>query len=267
MINKDIRIVLVGVEGSINLGFVARLCKNFGVEKLYLINPSTSIDDEAYRYAMRGRDILEKIKILDSMDQLIKEVDLVACTSSIVPVDKDPLRQPLELSEFIDLIDKYGSVAIVFGRESTGLTRDELRKCNLYIHIEADKEYPVLNLSHAVAITLYEIHKRYSKHRSLETLEKIDREDLEVLEKIISRVVEMIYPINRREDTKISLMRIFYKANITKVESRLLARTLSKLLSLAKRKFDREESLEISEGKKNIFSQEIFYEKQDSLNE
>ncbi|MGC9009983.1 MAG: RNA methyltransferase [Sulfolobales archaeon] len=236
MINKDIRVVLVGVEGSINLGFVARLCKNFGVEKLYLVKPSASIDDEAYRYAMRGREILDKVKILDSMDQLVNEVDLVACTSSVVPIDRDPLRQPMELSEFIELIDKYRSIAVVFGRESTGLTREELRKCHLYVHIEADQDYPVLNLSHAVAITLYEIHKRYSTQKSLETLEKIDKEDLKVLETVISKIVELVYPPNRREDIRASLVRILYKANMTKTEIRLLTRTLSKLASLAQKR-------------------------------
>ena len=236
MILKDIAVVLVGVEGSINLGQVARLCKNFGVNKLYLVNPQTAINEEAYRYAMRGREILDKAIVVNSLEEISREYEVLACTSAVVPIDKDPLRQPIELGEFVDLMNRYDRVAVVFGRESTGLTRDELRECDLYIHIEADQEYPVLNLSHAVAIVLYEIHKRYSKQHSLDTLEKPDPSDIELLERFFKKAIEKTYSNSRREDIEAAIKRIIHKMLLTKTEARILIRILSKLLVLADEK-------------------------------
>lgn len=225
----DIRVVLVGVEGSVNLGSVARLCKNFGIERLYLVNPATSIDEEAYRYAMRGRDVLERAVVLGSLDEVAREVDLVACTSSVVPVDRDLLRQPIELRDFIEVMRGYRSVAVVFGRESTGLTRRELEKCHVYVHIAASREYPVLNLSHAVAIVLYEIFREYGEKRSTDMIETPTREDYEVLERVLRRAVEKAMPRDRAEEAYVALRRLVFKARPTSTEARLLARVLGKL--------------------------------------
>ncbi|MEZ0290614.1 MAG: TrmJ/YjtD family RNA methyltransferase [Sulfolobales archaeon] len=236
MISKRVRVVLVGVEGSINLGSVARLCKNFGVEELYLVKPEASIDDEAYKYAMRGRDILSRAIVVSSLEEAFRDIELVACTSSIVPVDRDLLRQPIELREFVKILEKYRSIAIVFGRESTGLNREELSKCHVYVHIAADKEYPVLNLSHAVAIVLYEIHSMYSERISVENIEEPQPEDYKLAEKYISEIVDLVMRnVERSEEIKTSLKRILYKSTPTKTEINLLIKTLSKITTLLKR--------------------------------
>lgn len=231
MFSKDIRVVLVGVEGSINLGFVARLCKNFGINRLYLVNPSASINEEALRFAVKGSDVLQNAVIIDSLDKIISDVDVMACTSSVIPLDKDPIRQALELKEFVEKIENYKSVAIVFGRESTGLTREELEKCHMYVHINAFKEYPVLNLSHAVAIVLYELFNKYGVERSIDLVEKPDKKDFEVMERILLKVVSKTFPKERVNEVYTSLRRIIYKSQPTLTELRLLTRTLSKLVN------------------------------------
>ncbi|MEM0043382.1 MAG: TrmJ/YjtD family RNA methyltransferase [Sulfolobales archaeon] len=236
MISKKIRVVLVGVEGSINLGFVARLCKNFGVEELYLVKPEASIGEEALRYAVKGAEVLAKAVVVDDLKKAFEGVELVACTSSIVPLDRDLLRQPIELKRFVELIKGYESIALVFGRESTGLTREELAECDLYVHIAADREYPVLNLSHAVAIALYEIHSAYAGESSIKNLETPSPEDFRLAERYLSEITDLIFKNRMRsEEVKTTLRRILRKSDLTKTEINILIKILSKISALIKK--------------------------------
>lgn len=152
-----VRVVLVGIEGSVNLGFIARTCMNFAVDELYLVNPSADLS-EALRYAAKARDYLKRAVVVDSIDDAVKGVDLVVATTSKGYSVGDMLRQSIPLRDFIEGIKgRVDSLAILFGRESTGLTREELGKADLLVTIPANPEYPVLNVSQAVAIVLWEL--------------------------------------------------------------------------------------------------------------
>ncbi|MEM4115896.1 MAG: TrmH family RNA methyltransferase, partial [Saccharolobus sp.] len=65
-----IRVVLVEPEGEYNIGFIARLCKNFSVDELYIVNPKASIS-EALRFSALAKDVLEKAKIVNIFDEAI----------------------------------------------------------------------------------------------------------------------------------------------------------------------------------------------------
>lgn len=149
-------VVLVGVEHPGNLGAVARAMKNFGVEQLLLINPECSpSDEEAKNRAKWANDILEGARIADSLDALAS-FDLVIGTTAKLGNDYNLPRTPLFPEQVAARLSQVeGDVAAVFGRESDGLTNEELKKCDLTLTIPANPEYPVLNLSHAVAVVLY----------------------------------------------------------------------------------------------------------------
>ena len=153
--------------------------------ELYLVSPRVDVrDEEVIRFSAKARDYIDHVKIVNSFSDSLKDIDLIACTSAIIPVKRDPLRQAIELRDLIDIASNYRSFALVFGRESTGLTREELEKCSLYIHIRAGREYPVLNLSHSIAIALYTIFDLYSHEGSIEKM-PIDKN---IVERIISRL-------------------------------------------------------------------------------
>lgn len=230
----------MGVEGSINLGMVARLCKNFEVDELYLVSPKAGVNEEAYSFAAGGREYLEKALIVNTIDEAIEGSDVVACTSSVVTDRGDPLRQPMELSEFINVLEGKRLVSIIFGRESTGLTRKELEKCNIYLHIKASSSYPVLNLSHAVAITLYEIFKKLSRISSIDLTEYPSQEDIRIALRYIREASELTMNDERQRISSIkSLERIIYKANPTKMELSYLVLLLRRLIIRAIRNTQR----------------------------
>ena len=162
-------VVLVEPETPGNIGSVARVMKNFGVRQLLLVNPKCDYSDgEAYGRAMHARDILKKAVVVKDFSYL-KKFDYVVGTTAALGSDYNVLRSPItpdQLSEQLQRskggssgIVKSAKIALVFGREGTGLTSKEIGKCDLVVTIPASKKYRALNLSHAVAIVIYELFK------------------------------------------------------------------------------------------------------------
>jgi TrmH family RNA methyltransferase len=152
-------VVLVGVEHPGNLGAVARAMKNFGVTDLVLIEPKCSpADIEAKNRAKWANDILERARSAGA--DILDDFDLVVGTTGKLSDDYNLPRTPLlpgQLAERLATLDADARVALLFGRESDGLVNDELALCDFTVTIPTAKEYPSLNLSHAVAIILYAI--------------------------------------------------------------------------------------------------------------
>ncbi len=227
----------MGIEGSINLGMIARLCKNFEADELYLVNPKAHINEEAASFAAGGRECLEKAVIVDSMEKAIEGSDIVVCTSSIVTEKSDPLRQPVELKDLVAMIEGKELASLVFGRESTGLTRTELERCNVYLHIEASQAYPALNLSHAVAITLYEIFRRRKIKSSIDIVGRPSQEDYRIAMEYIARAAKLTMNDERQRISAIkSLERIIYRSNPTKMELSYLILLLRRLLKYSEKR-------------------------------
>lgn len=154
----NIRVVLVAPKFEGNIGAIARSMANFDVEELYLVHPC-EIGDEAYRRAKHGADILDNCKIVDSINEAVEDCFLVAGTSGVTTKgDKNYVRIPVSAHEFSEKVRNYDEkIAILFGREDLGLLQDELARCDVLIHIPSSETYPILNLSHAATIVLYEL--------------------------------------------------------------------------------------------------------------
>ena len=226
-----LRVVLVEPEGKVNVGFVARTCVNFGVDELYLVNPKAVLDEEALRYAAKAKGFLERAIIVSSLEEALRGVDVSVCTTSRSGQRHDVLRHTITVEGLARRMNRWRSMAVVFGRESTGLTREELSKCHLAVTIPANPEYPVLNLSHAVAVVLYELWKARSGR--LETLyETVDPATLSLVEKYVLRLVELLgIREPRRTMVPLSVRRILYQAAPSKAEALNLLYLVRKCIS------------------------------------
>lgn len=153
-----LRLVLVGVEGEVNLGFIARLAENFEVDEFYLVAPRASLRAAA-RYAARAAHRLDEAVVTEGLRDALEGCSLAACTSAIARED-DVVRVPVAPWELASLaLQAGGTVALVLGRESTGLTREELAECDVMVNIPSSPRYQALNVSNAAAILLYELYK------------------------------------------------------------------------------------------------------------
>jgi len=164
MARQKYRIILVEPEYEINLGASARLMANFSCSPLYIVNPKCQIGFTAKMHAKHATKILEKAVICKSLSQAISGCSFVAGTTGVLRRHRHALRHPLSLEQFRERLSeqkeaksKHGSIAILFGREGIGLSEKEIRHCDCLIHIPTSASYPVMNLSHSLAIVLYSL--------------------------------------------------------------------------------------------------------------
>lgn len=226
----EVRIVLVGIEGAVNLGVIARTCINFDVKELYLVNPAASLED-ALKFSARGSDLLSRSVIVDSLEKAFEGVDIVAATSAIGYSEGDALRQAISLEDFVDkVVPRARKIAIVFGRESTGLTREELSKADFLVTIPANPEYPVLNVSQAVAIFLWELWKR-TEIKPVNVPPRATREDLEKVLNTISEVTALtITAEDKRRRCDLVWRRLLLRSVPSVYETRVLLYWARKVL-------------------------------------
>ncbi len=223
----NFRIVLVEPIYSGNIGSVARVMKNFGFKELILVNPC-ELDVSARQMAMHAFDIIENAKIVSSLKEAVQDSHLIVGTTALHGKSdakhiRMPALTPSKLRE--KLADKSGVVSIVFGRENDGLRNHELKFCDLIVSIPTSKEYPSMNLSHAVAIVLYELSKIEGGGIPL-----AKHSDLELLYEHLDEVLEDIdYKEHKKHKTKIMLRRILGRAELTGREVQTLRGVLRRI--------------------------------------
>lgn len=152
-----VRIVLVGTTHPGNIGATARAMKVMSQEHLYLVSPKIFPSAEASARATGADDILASAIVCDDLKEAVSDCDLVIGTTARTRSLPWPIVTPRECAKTV-AEKKYANVAIVFGRENSGLTNEELELCNLVLQIPANPEYSSLNLASAVQIVCYEIH-------------------------------------------------------------------------------------------------------------
>ncbi|MGA1849059.1 MAG: RNA methyltransferase [Thermoplasmatota archaeon] len=143
-----------------NIGSVARLARNFGIGEIVLVDPP-EIKDEAIAYSMHGKELLLNARTVSTFEEAVEGIDWVVGTSGISDSgEKCYIRNPLTPDEFIKWLRSVnGRIGMVLGREDKGLLKEELEACDILVTIPASPEYPILNISHAASILLYEIWK------------------------------------------------------------------------------------------------------------
>lgn len=163
---SDISIVLVEPKIAGNIGATARLCNNFGVKELILVNPQADfLSDEAIARAMHSVHYLQNAIIRQNLKEVKADFDYLLGTSAKAGDEYHIYRQPVvswELDEVI--LQENGRKAIVFGREDSGLKTEELKMCDFIVHVDLPGEHNVLNLSHSIGIILYEILRTRTLH-------------------------------------------------------------------------------------------------------
>jgi tRNA (cytidine32/uridine32-2'-O)-methyltransferase len=153
-----IRIVLVGTQHPGNIGSAARALKTMGLGRLVLVDPEKFPHIEAHALAAGADDVLAAAAIHGSLAEAIADCRLVlGCTARSRRVAL-PEQAPREAAVFaLERAGQGDEVALVFGRERTGLTNEELQLCHGAVHIPANPEYSSLNIAAAVQVLSYEL--------------------------------------------------------------------------------------------------------------
>ena len=217
---QSVRIIIVEPKNPGNLGAIARLMKNFGLKDMTVVNINRIPSEDLFR-SMKGSEILSKCRMVSSLQDAIKGLDYVVGTSGVKSDSpKEVLRNYLEPKEFVRLTSEInGKIGIVLGREDIGLVNEELGMCDFFVHIPADDEYPILNVSSAAAILFYEMFGIGNK-KKIETISR--RENDRLIEKFRQSLIENNYPKHRVQKTTLLFRRVISRAILSPYEYRIL---------------------------------------------
>ena len=231
---NNVRIVLVGTTHPGNIGAAARAMKTMGQDKLYLVSPKIYPSAEATARATGADDILASAVVCSDLKSAISDCELVIATTARRRSLPWPVVTPRECAEKISSIHP-ASTAIVFGRESSGLSNEELELSNLMLQIPANPEYSSLNLAAAVQIVCYEvlIAGLQSPAETVNTAseEYATQEELEMFYEHLEQcmlVLDYMDPDNPRKLMH-RMRRLFNRSHLEKSEWRILRGLLSNI--------------------------------------
>lgn len=215
----EIAIILVAPLYEGNVGFTARVMKNFGFSRLVLVNPPP-LGDEAVARASHARDVLEGAERC-TLDEVFARSPVTVATTgevskSICTSMRMPYFSPAELRLMVE--DLEGRVSILFGRENWGLSNEEIRRCDVICTIPTSREYPIINISHAVGVVAYEL-----AHLPRGAWRVADRVEMESFYAHIECFLDRIdHPDYKRENTMVMMRRIFGRTALTPREVSIL---------------------------------------------
>lgn len=153
----DVRIVLVGTTHPGNIGAAARAMKNMGLSDLALVRPKLFPHDDATARASGAEDLLAKALVVDSLDAALGDCSFVAGASARARSIDWPALEPRECAARLLAETGPGKAAVVFGPEKSGLTNDDLDRCQTLLTIPTDPAFSSLNLAMAVQVMTYEL--------------------------------------------------------------------------------------------------------------
>jgi tRNA (cytidine32/uridine32-2'-O)-methyltransferase len=156
----NIRVVLVEPSHPGNIGGAARALKTMGLSRLVVVNPKRFPDPQAEWRAAGAGDLLEQVTVFDQVADAIADCDWVVGTSTRARRIPWPVKSATDVAADILARPPGSRVAVLFGRETSGLSNEELQLCHCHLQIPANPDYPSLNLAMAVQVVCYELYRQ-----------------------------------------------------------------------------------------------------------
>jgi tRNA/rRNA methyltransferase len=232
-----VAVVLIEPQYPINVGYIARLMKNFGLKSLYLVRPNFD-KAEAAKYSTHGNDVLIAAKTV-TLSELRKKFDILIGTTAIQAISRlNILRESISAEQLAKII--HGSstkdFCILLGRESSGLNNEELELCNLVVTIDTKTNYKTMNVAHALAILLYEISKLQSSlepaaKKSKKMVDLASQKDIDLLLQYVSKLADAgNYDLHKKPLLEAAAKKLLAKSVPTTKDVMLLISLLRKSL-------------------------------------
>ena len=226
------RIVLVEPTHPGNIGAVARIMANLGSHDLALVKPRQFPSSVALVRAAGADEILNTARLCETLDEAIADCSLVIGTTARRRSIVWPVMLPADAMKMAVESGKDSKTAIIFGRESSGLTNQELDRCNFMVRIDVEDDFASVNLASAVTVMLYELRKQASSKCAqpldLAALDLAQAEQTNGLFRHLEEVLHYLEFIDGRSATLMrKLTRLFNRARLTYEEVNILRGILS----------------------------------------
>lgn len=202
------------------------------LERLYLVEPQGFPCAEATARASGADDVLAKAVVCQSLEQALEGCHFVVGTSARSRRISWPVENPRQTAVHLLEESKQGDVALVFGREHSGLTNDELEKCHYLVHIPSNPVYSSLNLAAAVQVLSYELmmaEPDKNSHPEDELRELVPAEEMESFFVHLEQMLVDLEFLDSNQPRKLMrrLRRLFNRARPDKTEMNILRGILS----------------------------------------
>ena len=159
----DIKIVLVGTTHPGNIGATARAMFNMCFSRLSLVEPQCPVGEVAYARASGANAVLDNRDTCGSLEQAIADCSLVVCTSARRRSLAWPEIGIGDLAAKLLSLEDGARAALVFGREHSGLTNDEIQRGNYMLSIPTNPDFSSLNLAAAVQLVCFEVYRHFAE--------------------------------------------------------------------------------------------------------
>ena len=216
MLSK-VRIVLVEPSHPGNIGATARAMKNMGLSQLFLVSPKTFPHADATSRASGADDVLAQAVVCQNLDEAISGCHLVVGASARLRRLSIPQWNPRQCAENILTRIANQNPAIVFGREHSGLTNEEVGIADILVSIPANPEYPVFNISHAVAIVLYELTQTKEKPTHIHQLSSARERNL-ALDYLTKSLPNLGIAVEKRKNVTRAFKNLFGRSLLSQRE-------------------------------------------------
>ncbi|MFM8333000.1 MAG: RNA methyltransferase [Candidatus Methylumidiphilus sp.] len=223
---SNIRILLVGTTHPGNIGAAARAMKNMGLSDLGLVAPKIYPSAEATARAAGADDILERAQVYADLDAALADRELIVGASARLRTISWPQWTPRQCAARIAATPQR-KTAILFGRERTGLSNEELERCHFLLHIPCNPEFSSLNIAAALQVVAYELFQAAQAATPADPEAELLANG-EEMESFHGHLLQTLYAIGFLHERKQSpalirrLRRLFNRAGLEKTDIHIL---------------------------------------------
>lgn len=230
--NNDIVIILVEPQSPGNIGMSCRAMKNMGFSQLRIVKGCDRFEPEALKFAVAARDLLESAVVFPDLASAMADCTLTVGTTRRHGKYRQEIFSPPEVATLLKgQVAPDCRAALVFGREDSGLTTEELSLCRWHATIPTSDQYGSLNLAQSVLLFCYELGKANESAGGGRPLELAKSEEMETLFAHFNSTLGKIGFLNEQNPAHMmrSLRRIFFRANLDSREVTVLRGMLTQI--------------------------------------
>ena len=227
--------ILVKPQLGENIGACARSMKNFGFNKLHIVEPNINFPNHKAKATSVGAyDIINKAKVFNNVENAIKSFNLIVSLSAR---RRDINKRHISLEEFQKIIKKKRNlnIGLMFGPEASGLSNKDLSISNYILQIPTSTKFKSLNLSHSLTIICYEIFKLINKKKIKKNSYNLQISSKSNISSVIKLLVNLLekkdffIPIEKKHSMLLNINNLIYRLEPNDKELRILASIISSL--------------------------------------